>query len=371
MANFELSRKQQWVVGTALTFLAAAIIVGLLYGLFSLLARFVSTFSPVLMPLVVGAILALILRPFYLWILKRLRFPWAAALLVLLALAIPIGIGVWLFGSLLANQVHGLIEKLPVWIGHASNWVEDHLAGFWQERGDAVREQLRERSGWIAKQSATLLRHIFSVSVGVFQMIGGLFSWVMLPVYLYFLLTAKTLRFDKLRGEIPFLKEETRNDILYLADEFVDILVAFFRGQFLIALAQGVLFAAGFGLVGLQYGIAIGLILGMLSIIPFLGMIIGLAVALPLAFFQMGGGWDMLVQVLIVFGIVQVVETLFLTPRIMGERTGLHPMAVIFSLFFWGTAFGGILGMILGIPLTAFLVVFWRLLKSKYLREAI
>lgn len=371
MANFVLSLRQQRVVGTALTLLALAVIVGLLYGLFVLLARFVSTFSPVLMPLVVAAILALILRPFYLWILKRVRFPWAAAALVLLALLVPIGIGLWLFGSMLTSQIQGLFEKLPVWMERASAWIEHHFAGFWVERGDAVKEGLRARGGWIAQESANVARRIFSVGIGFFQMVGGLFSWVMLPIYLYFLLTARTLRLDNLKGELPFLKEETKKDVLYLGNEFVDILIAFFRGQFVVAFAQGVLFAVGFGWVGLQYGIAIGLILGLLNIIPYLGNIIGLSVALPLAYFQPGGGWELLAQVLVVFVSVQCVESLFLTPRIMGQRTGLHPMVVIFSLFFWGTAFEGIMGMILGIPLTAFLVVFWRLLKSKYIREVI
>lgn len=357
------------MVGSALTLLALAVIVGLLYALFLLLARFVSTFSPVVMPLVVAAILALILRPFYLWILKRVRFRWAAAVLVLLALAIPLAVGLWFFGSMLMSQLHGLFEKLPIWTERASTWVDEHFAVFWVERGDAVKEGLRARGGWIARQVANLLQGALNVGLGVFQMIGGLFSWVMLPVYLYFLLTARTLRLDKLHGELPFLKEETKRDVLYLGNEFVDILIAFFRGQFVIAFAQGVLFAIGFGWLGLQYGVAIGLILGMLNIIPFLGNIIGLSVVLPLAYFQAGGGGGLLMQVLVVFVIVQCVETLFLTPRIMGNRTGLHPMAVIFSLFFWGTAFGGVLGMILGIPLTAFLVVFWRLLKSKYIRE--
>ena len=156
---------------------------------------------------------------------------------------------------------------------------------------------------------------------------------------------------------------------MYLVREFVAILVAFFRGQLVIAGAQGVLYGLGFGWVGLPYGVAIGLTLGFLNIIPYLGNLIGLGVALPLAYFYPQGGPNLLIAVVVVFCAVQAVEAYVLTPRIMGSRTGLHPMAIIFALFFWGLAFGGLLGMILAIPLTAFLVVFWRLVKAKYLRE--
>jgi predicted PurR-regulated permease PerM len=151
--------------------------------------------------------------------------------------------------------------------------------------------------------------------------------------------------------------------------EFVNIVVAFFRGQLIIAFLQGVLFALGFSLVGLRYGLVLGLALGFLNVIPYLGSMLGLAISLPLALFQPRGGLHLLAAVLAVFVVVQLVEGYVLTPRVMGDRTGLHPVAIIVSVFFWGSALGGILGMILGIPLSAFLVVFWRLARDKYLGE--
>jgi predicted PurR-regulated permease PerM len=151
----------------------------------------------------------------------------------------------------------------------------------------------------------------------------------------------------------------------------VGVLVAFFRGQLIIAFLQGLLFALGFSLVGLRYGFMIGLVLGFLNIIPYLGNIIGLGVALPLAFFQPDGGLGTLVAVLAVFVVVQLVDGYVLTPRIMGERTGLHFMVIIVAVFFWGTALGGILGMVLAIPLTAFFVSFWRLACEKYIPELV
>jgi predicted PurR-regulated permease PerM len=98
---------------------------------------------------------------------------------------------------------------------------------------------------------------------------------------------------------------------------------------------------------------------------------IGLGIGLPLAYFQEGGGWLLVLLVLAVFTVVQVVEGNLLTPKIMGDRTGLHPLAIIVAVFFWGSALEGLLGMILAIPLTAFLVVFWRLARDKYIGELV
>jgi predicted PurR-regulated permease PerM len=123
--------------------------------------------------------------------------------------------------------------------------------------------------------------------------------------------------------------------------------------------------------VGLRYGFVLGLVLGFLNIIPYLGSILGLAVTLPLALFQEGGGLGTLIAVAVVFAAVQTIEGYLLTPKIMGDRTGLHPMVIIVAVFFWGSALGGIAGMILAIPLTAFLVVFWRLAREHYIGEVI
>jgi predicted PurR-regulated permease PerM len=157
--------------------------------------------------------------------------------------------------------------------------------------------------------------------------------------------------------------------VVYLAGEVVDILVACFRGQLVIALLQGVLFALGFALVGLQYGVVQGLLMGVLNLVPYLGSMLGLMITIPVAYLQEGGGLGQVALTLLVFGAVQLIEGYLLTPKIMGDRTGLHPLAIIVAIFFWGTALDGIAGMVLAIPLTAFFVVFWRLAKRKYIRE--
>jgi predicted PurR-regulated permease PerM len=201
----------------------------------------------------------------------------------------------------------------------------------------------------------------------------GMFTFVtslaLVPVFLFFFLLSDDDPTKTLHEYMPFFKDETREDIVFLAREFLSIVVAFFRGQLVIGLIMGVLLAIGFTLVGVQFGFVFGLFAGFLNTIPYLGTILGLSAVLPTAYFQSGGGIVTLSLSLGVFILVQCIEAYFLTPRIMGRQTGLHPAVIIIAVLFWGTALNGILGMVLAIPLTAFMVTAWRLAKRKYIRE--
>ena len=132
---------------------------------------------------------------------------------------------------------------------------------------------------------------------------------------------------------------------------------------------MGLLLGAGFALAGVKFGFLLGFFAGVINVIPYLGTIIGLGVVLPTAYFQDGGGLILMAVAIAVFCLVQLVEAYFLTPKIMGNRTGLSPMLIIFAVFFWGTALGGIMGMLLAIPLTAFVKVLWDLLRKKYINK--
>jgi len=373
--RIELSERQQRAVAAAITIVAAGVIIAAIGLLLWGLASFLSAFSQVFLPLAVAAVAALVLRPCYLWLEKRLPMPLALAALFLSVL-IPFVAFTWFFGAIIFDQLTDLVSRAP------ELWRQ--ALAFVQERLPRVREFLAENplgqqlSEAAAGQEEALVSGLRSFGVkalaagaGLLKGIGVLLNWVVLPVYLAFFLMFDLRRARNIDRHLPFLKEETRNDLIYLAREFVNIIVAFFRGQLIIALLQGALFALGFSLVGLRYGLVLGLLLGLLNIIPYLGSLVGLGICLPLAFLQQGGGASTLVGVLVVFCLVQLIEGYVLTPKVMGSRTGLHPVAVIVSVFFWGSALGGIMGMILAIPLTAFLVVFWRLARDKYIGELV
>jgi predicted PurR-regulated permease PerM len=119
-------------------------------------------------------------------------------------------------------------------------------------------------------------------------------------------------------------------------------------------------------LIGLRFGVLAGLALGLLNIVPLLGTLIGLLLILPMAHLQPGGSVQLLVMNATAFAAVQLIESWLRTPKIMGNRSGLHPALVVISLFLWGTALGGITGMVLADPLTAFHVAIWSEIKSSF-----
>jgi predicted PurR-regulated permease PerM len=373
MMGLQLGERQRATVAAAITLVAALFLAGAVLWMFALLGRFVSFFSGVFLPLAVAGMLALLVRPFYVAVLRGVRHPAVAMLTVFAVILVPLVGLIWLFGAVIAGQVGGLVERVPVWLDRAQVELQQRtpeLLKYWRkwELGDRLRTFMSQQGGAVAQ---SLGSGLLIAGAGVSRTISGLLGWVVLPVYFAFFLSARPSSKPVVDSMLPFLRPALRADLTYLVQEFIGIMVAFFRGQVIIASLQGVLYAIGFVLIGLQFGIVLGLFMGLMNIIPYLGSLLGLALVIPTAYFQDGGG---LITVLLAFGVIMVVQGIegyLLTPRIMGDRTGLHPVAIIFAIFFWGTALGGVLGMILAIPLTAFLVVFWRLLKAKYIKEVL
>lgn len=372
-----LSDKQRKAAAAAIAVLSVTVILSAAIGIFWIVVRFFAAYDHVFLPLAVAGVLALVIRPYFDWLRHKARLPTALALLVLFAsLILPVAGTIYLFGALIANQTAELIGEIPRLWDRLVVYLEEHRPELqaWVRESPILRnarESLQSSAGPLAKLAGSLARGIISAGASLVSNVVSLFGWAVMPVYMAFFLLMPNVEQNTSGETLPFLKPETRKDAVFLMREFVNLVVVFFRGQLLIALIQGMLFAVGFSIAGLHYGAVIGLILGFLNIIPYLGSMIGLAVVLPLAYFQEGGGAMLLVLVMTVFAVVQLIEGYVLTPRIMGERTGLHPMVIIVAIFFWGSALDGILGMILAIPLTAFLVVLWRLARDKYMFEVI
>ena len=372
---FELTPRQMRTVAAAVTTVAAVIIL-IAAGLLGwLIVLFVRTFSGVFLPLVVGGVAALVFRPYYNWLRGPGRMPVAGAVaVVFLSALVPLAAFTAFFGHLAVRQLLGLAEQAPELWEQSRTLAEAMLprVGVVLDTW-GVGELLREI---VSAQQTTVvewLRAVGSQAVlagfGFARGFSALLSWAITPIYFAYFLTATRKRWFDADHLLPFLKPDIRRDVTYLLHEFVDILVGFFRGQLIIASLQGLLFAVGFSLIGLRYGFVIGMALGMLNIVPYLGSMVGLAVALPIAFFQADGGLSTCVLLLVVFAVVQQIEGWFLTPRIMGERTGLHFMAIVVAILFWGTVFDSVLGLVLAIPLTAFMESVWHLAREKYIPE--
>ena len=369
-----LTEGQRKLVGFTLALSAllasAVLLLLLMWGLGWMVNRFAS----VLWPLVIAGTVALILRPAVDWLELRFRGRRLLAVVVLYVLFLLVAAGLAMlavpplvqqiidFGSYLPSlwqQIVAYVQQhYPAWIALVRRYTDDAAL---QNALLAVGTEIK---GLLA-QTLPSLRAAGEGLLAVFSFATGL---AVIPIYLFFFLLSRNEPTSKLADHLPFLTPGLRADVVFLVKEFVGIVVSFFRGQILIGLIMGVLLAVGFSVIGLRFGLFLGLAVGVLNIVPYLGTTVGLTVALPLAFFQAGGGWKLAGLVLLVKIIVQALEGWFLTPKIMGDRTGLHPVAIIVAIFFWGTALGGVLGMVFAIPLTAFFVTAWRLAKQKYFR---
>ncbi|MDQ5979228.1 MAG: hypothetical protein QG602_2202 [Verrucomicrobiota bacterium] len=367
------SPAQRKLVGFALAFGAIVAIFGLLGLVFVMLGRFLGEFASVIWPIATAGILALILRPVVGIFQKRLRLRRLSAVILLYALFVLAVTGVLLaFAPAVISQVIDFIAYLPVLWQNTLKWGEQHFPEWLQIARryldnpaiKGVLDTLTQQAQDLAAQFAPSIKQ---AGAGIFGFFGLVASLAIIPVYLFFFLLSGTNDpVKQLSGHLTFLKPAHRDDVLFLIREFLGIIVAFFRGQILIGLIMGALLAIGFSFGGLRFGLALGLLVGLLNIVPYLGSILGLSVVIPLALLQQGGGLSLVAVCLGVFVAVQLIEGWLLTPRIMGQQTGLHPVAIIFAVFFWGHAFGGVLGMLLAVPLTAFFVTAWRLARKKY-----
>lgn len=211
--------------------------------------------------------------------------------------------------------------------------------------------------GWAYAGASGVMMKIGAGAAAVLQW----FVYVLVTAifFVYFLMT-KNFCGGKIADAIPMLKEKTRKLVANQIDSLIDILVSFYQRQILICLIEGCFYGIGFWLVGVPYGIFIGLMLGSLNLIPFFGSIVCLPLALTFAYFGLGGSGLKVVLVLLVWGIGQFLDGYFITPKIQGDKTGLGYAGVIFSFMLWTMFLGPLLGMLLAIPLSACCVVLWR-----------
>ena len=367
-----LNASQRRLVGFTLSFLALLATVALFVVMFGVMGRLLAFFSNVLWPLAVAGILALILRPIVEIFEHRLRLGRGSAVSLLYGLVLLVLAGVFfLITPPLVEQILDFIAFIPEFWQNAIAYAQRHYPEWIelahrQMANPTVKKMVESLLVEMQTLVSQMLPTLKSAGLGALSLFAFVTHVAIIPIYLFFFLLSSKEPTRKLPQHLSFLSESVRGDVVFLVREFIEIVVSFFRGQLLIGLIMGALLSVGFTVVGLKFGLFIGLALGVLNIVPYLGTIIGLSIALPLAFLQPEGGWPLVGWVLAVFCLVQVIESWILTPKIMGARTGLHPVIIIVAIFFWGTALDGIFGMVLAIPLTAFFVTAWRLLKRKY-----
>lgn len=373
--GLHFTKRQNRIVTASVTWVLLLVGVVALGRFLGAVRDFIGHHSNVLLPPVIGIILAMIVKPVY-NVVERLfrgrRLPAVAVTTIIVF--IPVVAFLWFCGDLLVSQGLRFLDAAPDLYRQAAGYIArktpaataliDRFGLAFLLNGDRLEELMKTYLPKVLAPAGDTAVSIGSYLVGKTV---ALLGWIVLPVYTAFFLATRPLGGKDVEKLLVFTTPRTRGNVAYLVDQFLDIVVAFFRGQVIIVVIQGILYGIGFQLAGLPYGFFIGFVLGLLNIVPYLGNILGLGVTLPLAWFGPGGSLARLCWVLGIFVAVHTLDTYFITPRVMRSKTGLSSFVVIFSIFFWGSVIGGILGMLLAIPLSAFVVVFWRLLVKDYI----
>lgn len=320
--------------------------------------------APILSPFVFALILAWMGDPLVDRLQRAGRSRNTAVALVFTAMALIVLAGLLILVPLIERQIATLVESWPHYrdwfMLTALPWVERRTGveiTDWLDFGhmyQLIRDNW-ERAGGIA---STVLGYL---SRSGFAVIGLVANVALLPIITFFFLRDWDLIVERVAAMIP---RDHLPTVSRLARESSDVLGAFLRGQFLVMLVLGVMYGLGLWAVGLDLGILIGLIAGILTFVPYLGPASGIILGVIAALVQYGD-WQHVAGVLVVFGIGQVIESYVLTPKLVGDRIGLHPVAVIFAVLAGGQLFG-FLGMLLALPVAAVVNVLLRYAQERY-----
>jgi len=192
-----------------------------------------------------------------------------------------------------------------------------------------------------------------------------------MPIYLFFLLNEKPRIEKRWKDYLPLRASPLKDEVAEVLSEINKYVTAYFRGQLLVCLVDGILIGTALTLFGLNFAPLIGVIVVVLTMVPYIGIIICWVPAVLIAAFQWGDWWHP-IGVTVIFIVVQNLEGIFYAPRIVGNSVGLHPMTVIVSIFVWGLIIGGVLGPLLAVPLTATIkVLLARYVWGRRLREQV
>ena len=322
--------------------------------------------APILMPFILGALFAYLGDPLV-DRLEKTRLSRTLSVVIVFGTMIMSGLILLLFIlPQLERQITGLVVRLPQFI----SWIQENMLPrliviLGLEPGsldlavvkDAFANNMKDISGIMGRLLVKLTQSGQSLIVW--------FAYLtLIPVVTFYLLRDWDILVGKVNDLIPRPYEKLVSKLAKQCDE---VLAEFLRGQLLVMLAQAVLYSVGLWIVGLEFSLLIGMLAGLVSFVPYLGFIVGIGVA-GIAGFMQFHDIIHLVYILIVFGFGQVIEGMVLSPLLVGDRIGLHPVAVIFAVMAGGQLFG-IVGVLVALPVAAVIVVLLRHVHERYLES--
>jgi len=369
---------QKQLFWTALTALSIVVLGAVVTLVGWLIVNAISFLQPVLIPVAVAAILAFLLDPVVRWLMRlRVSRFWSILIVYLAFAGFFVGILVWILPSVF-RQGNELLKDFPVYSEKAQKLVLSTMDKLHQmtdgpffgggedstEPGGQfavfAKESITEGVNWLKNKVpdfAVESWNFFHKSVGgVFGAFGFLLSFVLVPIFLFFFLMEGPSIAENWSNYLPLRASPLKSEIVEVVSEINSYLVSFFRGQLIVSLIDGLMIAVALLVMGLEFGFLIGLMVGVLGLIPYLGIMICWIPAVIIAAAQYGD-WSHPLIVTVIFAVANWVDGMFVAPKIVGDSVGLHPLTVILSVLAWSLILGGLLGALLAVPLTAALKV--------------
>ena len=331
------------------------------FGVTLLIGWLLYLLSPILVPFLISAFLAYLGDPLVDRLEKRLSRT-LSVVIVFTFISLLLLLMLFVLLPQLERQISELIRRLPQWI----NWFQDNMLSrldVWLglELGNldlstaAITEHL--------KDIGNIVGHVLVKLTASGQiLITWLAYLILIPVVTFYLLKDWDILIAKIHDLVPRAHEKLVSNLAKRCDT---VLAEFLRGQVLVMMALATIYSIGLWIIGLEFALLIGVFSGLVSFVPYLGFITGVIVAGAVGLVQFYE-LSYLIYVLVVFGIGQAIEGLLLSPLLVGERIGLHPVAVIFAVMAGGQLFG-FLGVLLALPAAAVAVVLLRYGHEKYL----
>jgi len=318
--------------------------------------------APVLTPFLIAALLAYIGDPLVDRLEARRLSRSLAVLVVFVGLSIVSLILLAIIVPLLGKQVEIFVTNLPVYIDWLQNtampWIQQRLNLAETPDIGELKQVVQENWQKVGGVAAQVVKSITQSGTVLLAVVANL---VLIPVVTFYLLRDWDILVERIHDLLPAKIEPLVSKLSRDADE---VLGAFMRGQLLVMLSLGLFYSLGLWIAGLHYALLIGMIAGVLSFVPYLGVIIGVGLAVIAGLFQFDSITD-LWPVAVVFGVGQLLESFLLTPFLVGDRIGLHPVTVIFAIAAFGQLFG-FFGILLALPAAAVVMVVVRHAHHEY-----
>ncbi|ALN73621.1 MULTISPECIES: AI-2E family transporter [unclassified Aureimonas] len=323
-------------------------------------------FRGILLPFVLGMVMAYFLDPIADWLVRRGLSRLAASLLILVAFVIVIALVILIVVPVIGGQVSSFADRLPQYLGRLQELALElrtgSLSRFFNGDDQTLRQDFQTLVRQLSGYTTALVASLWSSSLAVVNFIS---LFVVTPVVAFYLL----LDWDRMIAKIDALVPRQHvGTVRRLAREIDRAVAGFVRGQGSVCLILGTYYAVGLTLVGLNFGLLIGFFAGIISFVPYVGSAIGLIVAVGVALVQFAPDWIWVAATAGVFFTGQFVEGNILQPKLVGASVGLHPVWLMFALFAFGAIFGFV-GLLMAVPAAAAVGVLVRFAIHKYLES--